>query len=36
MNSIYQGVFKFVRWMVAGLILLIASLPAFTAIGASV
>ena len=36
MKSTYEGVFKFVRWVVAGLISLIVALPAYTAVGASI
>jgi len=35
MNRTLEGVFKFVRWVVAGIISLIAALPIFTSVSAS-
>ena len=36
MKNTYAGVSKFVRWVVAGLISLIVSLPALISVGASI
>ena len=36
MKKAYEGVARFVRWVVAGVVSLVVALPTFTSVGASI